>query len=229
MSMFVYADRLIVVLGVLGLLTWDLASANTYYVRVDGGDATECNGLANRPYDSSADQHCAWKHPFMALPPGGDARIQGGDTLHIGPGSYMMGLGAPGAERCHQEWSWECHLGLIPSGPSPEQPTRILGAGYQDGCTAAPQLWGTERSWMVINMEGSSNVELACLEITDRGNCIEAHCHNGKCPGEVAACERDQPPWGDWAPTGISARDSANVTLRDINIHGMANRGIFAG
>jgi len=213
-----------------GLLASSLAVADTYYVRADGGDARACTGRADRPYEGrTGKQDCAWRHPFLALPPDGEARISGGDTVYIGPGSYMMGLGAPGAENCHQDWSWECHLGLIPSGPSPEQPTRILGAGYQDGCKAAPELWGTERSWMVINMEGSSNVELACLEITDRGNCIESHCHNGRCPGKVAACERDQPPWGSWAPTGISARDSSNVRLRDIKIHGMANRGIYAG
>lgn len=205
-------------------------AADTWYVRADGGSAAECNGQADEPYSGSGvDQDCAWKHPFIALPPGGPARIAGGDTLSIGAGSYRMGLGAPASDDCSQSYSWECHMASIPSGPSPDQPTRVLGHGHDSECTEAPELWGTERSWMVINLEGSSHVELACLEITDRGSCIESHCHNGQCAGEVAACQRDEPPFGDWSPTGISARDSSHVLLRDLNIHSMANRGILGG
>jgi hypothetical protein len=212
------------------LLPAVMATAATYYVRVDGGNASQCTGLANSAYPGTGNNlACAWSHPFIALPPGGTPRIQGGDTLHIGSGHFRMGYGTPAAENCHQNWSWECHMARIPSGPSPSQPTRILGAGHDQGCTQAPQLWGAERSWMVINLEGSSNVELACLEITDRGSCIESHCHNGQCGGEIAACNRSSPPFGNWASTGISARDSSNVVLRDLNIHGLANRGIYAG
>ena len=206
------------------------ASATNWYVRSDGGSASQCTGLTDRAYSGTGTgQACAWNHPFVALPPGGPARIAGGDTLHIGTGSYMMGYGAPNTENCHQSISWECRMTRIPSGPSPAQPTRILGAGHNQGCSQAPELWGTERTWMVINMEGSSNVELACLEITDRSSCIEAHCHGGQCSGEVAACKRSSPPFGAWASTGISARDSSQVVLRDLNIHGLANRGILAG
>jgi PKD repeat protein len=207
-----------------------LAAADTYYIRIDGGSVSQCTGQADQPYPGSgSNQNCAWNHPFVALPPGGPARIQGGDTLHIQSGSYMMGYGAPAASNCHQSWSWECHMTRIPSGPSPDQPTRILGQGHDQGCPQAPELWGSERSWMVVNLEGSSNVELACLEVTDRDSCIESHCHNGQCSGEIAACNRNSPPFGPWASTGLSARDSENVTLRDVNIHGLANRGVFAG
>ncbi len=206
------------------------SAATNWYVRGDGGSASQCTGLSNSAYPGSGTgQACAWNHPFVALPPGGSPRILGGDTLYIGAGSYRMGYGAPNTETCHQSWSYECVMARIPSGPSPSQPTRILGAGHDKGCTNAPELWGTERSWMVVNMEGSSNVELACLEITDRSSCILAHCHGGNCAGEVAACNRDSAPYGDWASTGISARDSSHVLLRDVNIHGLANRGILAG
>lgn len=206
------------------------ASATTWYVRADGGDATQCNGLSDAPYPGSGSaQACAWKHPFMALPPGGPARIEGGDSLLIGSGSYRMGLGAPGASGCHQSWSYECHMSAVPSGPTPAQPTRILGAGHAGGCGDPPELWGTERAGMVLNLQGSSNVEVACLEITDRDSCIEHHCHGGVCSGEIDRCNRDAPPWGDWAGNGIKASDSRNVHLRDINVHGMANRGVVAG
>jgi hypothetical protein len=46
------------------------ASAATYYVRADGGDAAQCTGTTDAPYGGSGTgQACAWKHPFMALPP----------------------------------------------------------------------------------------------------------------------------------------------------------------
>lgn len=206
------------------------ASAAEYYVRADGGDTSQCTGLADSPYPGSGtNQDCAWSHPFMALPPQGTPRIEGGDTLHIGSGDYRMGYGAPGAENCSQSWPWECVMPPIPSGPSPDQPTRILGQGHAEQCEQPPELWGTERAWMVVNLEGSSNVELACLDITDREACAVHHCHGGNCEGEVAACNRDSAPYGDWAGTGVSARDSNNVVLRDVDIHGLANRGVHAG
>lgn len=220
----------IVSLALTLMLFASAGTAETWHVRVDGGSVEACTGLVDAPYSGAGtNQPCAWAHPFIALPPGGPARISGGDTLHIGPGNYMMGLGAPATEGCSRDYSWECHMVAIPSGPAPDRPTRILGAGFDSGCDSAPVLWGTERSWMVVNLEGSSRVELACLEVTDRGSCIESHCHNGLCEGEVAACQRSEPPFGRWAPTGISARDSDHVALRDVDIHGMANRGILAG
>jgi hypothetical protein len=217
-------------LTVILLAPVSIAVAETWHVRVDGGSLEECTGLVDAPYSGAGtNQPCAWAHPFIALPPGGPARIAGGDTLYIGPGSYMMGFGAANSDSCHQSISYNCFMAQIPSGPSPSQPTRILGARHDKGCTKAPELWGTESAWMVVNLEGSSNVELACLEITDRGSCILSHCHNGKCGGEVAACNQSSPPLGRWATTGISARDSSQVILRDVNIHGLANRGIHAG
>ena len=69
----------------------------TYYVRMDGGDTTQCTGLVDAPYPGSGTgQPCAWNHPFQALPPYGTARIAVGDTLIIGAGNYRMGYGAPG-------------------------------------------------------------------------------------------------------------------------------------
>ena len=217
-----------VLLGRLGAAS--MASPATIYVRLDGGDASQCTGRSDAPYSGSgSNQACAWKHPFMALPPGGPARIAGGDTLIIGQGSYMMGLGAPGAVMCHQTWSWDCYMTAVPSGPSPSQPTRILGKGHDAACPAAPELWGTERTSMVLNLQGSSNVEVACVEITDHESCIDNHCHGGVCNGEVIKCNRDAAPWGKWAGTGIKASDSSQVKLTDVNVHGMANRGVLAG
>jgi hypothetical protein len=195
------------------------AEAAIYHVRTDGGSASQCTGLADAAYPGSgSNQACAWNHPFVALPPGKAARIAGGDTLIVGPGDYMMGIGAPESDRCSSSYAYDCHLPPIPSGPSPSQPTRILGKGHDSGCAAPPQLWGTERAYTVLNLRGSNNVHVGCFEITDRAACIMGHGAGMSCPSS-----------GQWARTGIIARDSSNVLLRDLNVHGLAYAGVQAG
>lgn len=198
-------------------------SGTVYYVRPDGGSQEQCTGLADAPYPGSGTgQPCAWDHPFRALPPGGTPRVAGGDTLIITSGSYQMGYGAPGSEACEEAGSFDCLMPPVPGGPDPAHPTRILGSGWDSGCSSPPELWGSGRPWFIVNLTDASNVTVACLEITDHSPCIESHSGG-------LACERDTPPYGDWAPYGLFAEDSANVTLRDLNIHGLAAGGVHAG
>lgn len=194
-----------------------------YYVRPDGGSAEQCTGLADAPYSGAGSgQPCAWNHPFQALPPGNTPRMAGGDTLIIAAAEYPMGYGAPGAERCDEGGSFDCHMPPLPSGPAPDHPTRILGAGWDVGCAVRPVLWGTGRPWFIVNLTDASNIEIACLEITDHSGCVENHTGG-------LACERDNPPYGDWAAYGLYAEDSANVHLWKLNIHGLAAGGVHAG
>ena len=51
----------------------------------------------------------------------------------------------------------------------------------------------------MIDLRGSSNVQLACFEITDHSSCVEFHA--GK--HEVDRCQRDKEPYGPWAAVGI--------------------------
>jgi hypothetical protein len=195
----------------------------TYFVRSDGGSALECTGLADASYQGTGiGQPCAWDHPFRALPPGGSPRIAGGDTLVIAGGAYMMGYGAPGDEGCSPDYPWSCTMPALPAGSDSVHPTRLVGAGWDDGCTDPPELWGTERADQIVDLTGSSNVEVRCLEITDRSPCVEFH--SGALP-----CERDSYPFGPWAVRGIYAEDAASVLLADLDIHGLAAAGVQAG
>jgi PKD repeat protein len=218
-------------LGALGAA--GQASASTFYVRADGGTPAQCNGLSDSPYPGSGSaQSCAWHHPFDALPPQGDGGtpailLQGGDTLIIDSGSYEMGATSPAAKgfpACNEGWPWDCFMAAIPSGTA-SQPTQILGQGWDSGCKAPPELWGSEHSSKVVNLTSSSNVKVGCLEITDHSSCIESYM-GGNDPN---ACNRSSAPYGPWASMGVYAKDSSNVTLQDLNIHGMANRGVLAG
>lgn len=189
-----------------------LILAATYYVRTDGGSTEQCSGLANAPYSGSGSgAACAWDHPFRALPPHGAPRIASGDTLLVGSGSYMMGFGAPGAERCEAAGAFDCVMPPVPSG------TKILG-----DCVHPPELWGTERADRILDLTGAHDVEIACLEITDHSGCVEFHS------GGIA-CDRDEPPFGPWAARGIYAADASNVVLRRLDIHGLAAAGVHAG
>jgi len=199
------------------------SSRGVYYIRPDGGSSEQCTGLANAPYPGKGTgQPCAWDHPFRALPPGGMPRIAGGETLIVATGAYQMGYGAPGADNCDEAGSFDCQMPPIPSGPDADHPTRILGTGWDSGCGEPPELWGSGRPWFIVNLTDASNIALSCFEITDHSACIESHSGG-------LACERDTPPYGDWAPYGLFAEDSANVLLRDLNIHGLAAGGIHAG
>jgi hypothetical protein len=194
-----------------------------YYIRPDGGSSAECTGRADAPYPGSGTgQACAWNHPFQALPPDGTPRISGGDALIVASGSYAMGYGAPGTELCDEAGSFGCHMPPIPGGPDAEHPTLILGEGWDTGCADPPELWGTGRPWFVLNLTDASNVQVACFEITDHSGCVEFHTGG-------LACERDNPPYGDWAAYGLYAEDSSNVRLQDLNIHGLAAGGVHAG
>jgi hypothetical protein len=204
------------------------SDAATYYVRPDGGTATQCTGQADQPYSGSGSgQDCAFSHPYWALGAQGNnpSILAGGDTLIIDGSDgaqYIMGLGAPNASdtnKCSQSWPWDCFMQPVPSGPSPAQPTRILGKGWDTGCSRPPQLWGNEHLSKVINLNGSSNVELQCLEITDHSDCQQ---------GGPNGCNQDNFPYGPWADTGIEASDSSSVLLDHVNVHGMAHRGIHA-
>lgn len=199
------------------------APGDIFYVRPDGGDTVQCNGRIDAPYaGQGVAQACAWDHPFRALPPDGPARLPGGATLIIGQGAYRMGWGAPGAEMCEAAGAFGCLMSPIPSGPGPDQPTRILGQGWEADCAQPPELWGTGRPWFILNLTDASHVVVACLEITDHSGCVESHSGG-------LACERDTPPYGDWAAYGLYAEDSADILLRDLNIHGLAAGGVHAG
>lgn len=205
------------------------AAAGTWHVRPDGGDATQCNGRTDAPYPGrGTDQACAWSSPMIALPPQGEPRIAGGDTLLIAPGKYQIGAGAPGAEGCSDAAAPQCLMAPIPGGPSADRATRILGAGHQGRCPSPPTLWSSGGISALLRMEGSSNIEIACLELTDHSPCIVNHLHAAKSRGGSVPCSNST-PFGHWGRNGVFARDAGNVLLRDVNIHGFAANGIRAG
>ncbi|GAB3094341.1 hypothetical protein [Lysobacter terrae] len=174
------------------------AKAVVYYVRTDGGDAKECTGRADAAYPGKGSARaCAWKSPAIALPQ--DApRIAAGDVLLIAAGTYPIAK----------------QLSPVPSGLSPAFPTRVIGKPGKP-----PKLVGIDGIYSVLSLEGSDNVELGNLEITDNSDCVYKHT------SPQVACTNAMA----WARIGLYARASRDVWLHDLDIHGMAARGINAG
>ncbi len=229
-SRFSFRCLLWLLLIPLSLAVCGSAFAATYYIRTDGGTAQQCTGLSNAAYPGSGTaQACAWSHPFVALPPFKAPRIAGGDTLIIGRGSYMMGIGAPETSSCYANAAYDCVTPKLPSGLSASQPTRILGEGFDASCPTPPELWGNERAYAIFQLTGASNVEIGCLELTDHSSCIKNHNHYGTAIGETNRCQSDTAPFGPWGEYGIVAEGAGKTWLHDLNIHGFAVNGIRAG
>lgn len=205
-----------------------LPAGKTYYIRADGGNKTQCDGKSDAAYPGSgSNQACAWKHPFYAFPPKDSSMtaVAGGSAVIIKNGEYKMGYGGiPDSESgCASSYPWDCSMRALPSGTS-SAPTMVIGESYFSGCGTKPKLWGTQRAGVMFNLTNSNYVQLRCLEITDKEDCIESYG-----PNTADRCERNTFPYGDWISTGIYAQDSANVLLANVNIHGLANTGIHAG
>lgn len=199
----------------------------TYYVRPDGGDANQCTGLADAAYPGSGTQQpCAFNHPFVALPPGGTAILQGGDRLIIKSGSYEMGYNATTDVfgDCDSSYAWDCRLPNLPSGADAAHPTCIVGEGFDQGCPIGtrPELYAVQRSAAVLDLTGASHVRVECLELTDHSQCVSFHSGAIECPN------RDTYPHGDYGAVGVQAADSADVTLRHLDAHGFPDVGVRA-
>lgn len=200
--------------------------AAQYFVRTDGGTAAQCAGLSDKPYTiliSDVTHDCAVNHPFWIVAPNGNnpSKMIGGDSMIIGPGQYQMGLGAPNATGCSKDYPWDCFMRSLPSG-TVAAPTKILGQGWDTGCASRPQLWGTERAYNILNLQGSNNIQLQCLDLTDHSGCIESG------PDKATRCQRDVYPYGPWAGNGLIASDSVNVFIKNVSIHGLRS-GVHAG
>lgn len=200
------------------------AQATAYYVRTDGGPSPTCNGTANAP--ASAAPACAFNNPNWVIPPGfpGDGAkpplLKAGDTLQIASGSYQLGYGSPGAAACQKNYTYNCVFDPQFKSHLPDNIT-ITG-----DCNAPPELWGSGGQYNLISLTGSSGVTVACLVLTDHSACI-AGTFAGvpTCANNGSAAQVTEPS----AQDGIDIRGAANVTLKNLDIHGLAYYGILAG
>ncbi len=202
------------------VLVGDAGAAGPYYVRVGGSDSTNCTGLADVDYDGSGTgEACAFSHPAYPLGAVGTTRILGAnETLIIGPGSYMIGCGMPN-NTCDNNAPYDSKLDVLPNG------AKIYGAGYLTGDNTAPsakpQLWGTKSVEWILNVDGTSDVDIQFLDLTDHSECGFRVGGN--------QCDESYPITQTYGRTGIYGFGGSNLNLRNLDIHGLSNFGINIG
>lgn len=239
----------IILFIILSLITLN-AEAATRWVRTDGGVGTRCTGLADAADPGSGtDQACAVNHPNWVFPPTGNAtpvstarQANAGDTVVIKSGSYRMGqptTSAPGVDAtinitCGAGDSASCISGPIPDGVT------VIGCSIGGcGCTNSargvvtctstrPELWGAGNTRAVLNASNSTGVTIRDIEITDREN--RGLDQTGELTAISAAksCSPNDSPTKLSAQTGLLAHSATNLTLTNVNIHGVCSHGLFA-
>lgn len=201
----------------------------------------QCDGLTDAAYrGSGTNQHCAFNDVRWLWSDGEYANIssfpswgwvvQGGDTVilrgSIGTGvSYRSGWNNPNNAHDTSTDLWfgfnndpyDSTMPPIPSGTA-ANPTRILGENYQSCSTqkARTQIHGGYGITSVLNMKGSSYVDLECLDITDFSSC------SGVGSASVP-CSKNAGKLTDNAQQGIVWTNTAtHDTLNNIRIHGLS-------
>lgn len=203
--------------------------SHTWFIREDGGDRKQCTGTSDAAYRGKGSrQPCAFNHPYYLFTTGEYGNkgwvVEGGDTIIVRGGPYRMGYKGPNA---NDMWGscpgdpYSCSMLPLPSG-TPGHPTRLLGENYQS-CNKKTQLFGGYALGAIISLGGSKNVEIECLELTDHGQCTRV---GGGIPASEG-CSSSY-PLSDYASAGIATdAGTANVVLKDLDIHGLTSRGII--
>jgi hypothetical protein len=201
-----------------------------WYVRSDGGDRKQCTGHGDAAYSGKGNaQPCALKHPYYLFTNGeyGNKQwiVQGGDTVILRGGPYRIGFRGPNRE---DNWSscpgdaYACGIPPLPSG-MPGHPTRFLGENYGK-CSKKTQLFGGFEVYIMMDLSGAKNVDLECLELTDHSQCTRV---GGGYP-TAEGCTAPHTGLGDYAASAIATdARTGDVTLKDLDIHGLTSRGII--
>lgn len=225
------------------LLAGNVFAANTWYVRSDGGTINQCDGTHNAPYSGTGfSQPCAVSSLYYIIRHDTDGSnnfqgttlVAGGDTVVVGdpganPGQFMIGYNPSNIwAGCSSSYPYGCFLDSLPSGPDASHPTKLVGVQYATGCGKKTQLWGNERVKYVLKQAGGSNIDYECLDVTDHSACVYAHPSGASVDGFPVSCKTSAYPYGPWALNGIRTDSVTNLTMVNMDVHGLANRDWFA-
>ena len=135
----------------------------------------------------------------------GSARIAGGDTLLIGSGTYKIGNGAPGR---HAAAAATCHRPQRDHHRADPHPRQGPGAARRHRRRHPCSTWKAAPTSKSATWRSPTGATASTTTPTPAATCAAG---------------------GPWARGGIYASASRNVWLHDLNIHGLAARGIQAG
>ena len=208
----------------------------------------QCDGLGDAAYSGvGQNQHCAFKdvrylwqdgsypQSSQAVFPSYGWIGKGGDTYLIrgslGTGvTYRIGWNnastATNADGSYSGIPGDPYGSGIPAPPSgtAAQPTRILGENYAACSTqsARTQLHGGYGVYMLLDLRGTSHVDVECLDLTDFSNCNR----NGNA---TTPCNTNPGSLSDYAVYGMAfSNTTTDLTVNNVNAHGFSSSG-FSG
>ena len=221
------------------------AHATTWYIRHDGGTNTQCSGTTNAPYPGSGTgMACAYNHPYQLINWNGQWNgVVPNDTIQFtdpptNTTPYYMGEQNAGIGT-----DWNPQLGGICAHPNsghsagsscimPIIPDGVHVIGQNAGSCHTPGhtglvnptiLSGISGVFTVLDVQGSNNVSLSCLEVTQPDNCTNAGQFSG------GGCS-DQANYISYAGIILeygTAQGPRNLTMTDIAVEGTAASGIL--
>lgn len=224
------------------------SQARTIFIRPDGSNPTNCTGNTDAAYPGSGTgQACGYSHPNWVFPVSGNSAAgaaSDGDTVVIKSSSYRIGCQGTASCRdsnvnlttgpCDGNNPGLCYMGAVPNNVT------VIGCSTTGcGCsynattrattctTTRPELWGAGSpngdhggfDMAVIRVPFTSNVTIADLDITDHGTGDWLGAFNTCAAGVNSLCM-------NW---GIYQRGAGNLTLRNLNIHGLKYGAIEGG
>ena len=220
----------------IGLFTSSAFASQTWYVRPDGGTRYsanvtngECNGTSDAPYPNNGlfNQPCAFNdYRFLYTDKTYSNfawTIGPSDTVIIRGGPYRLGYSGPNSGDWAGGNTGDPYGPANPTIPSgvPGAPTRILGENYAS-CTNSnmTQLYGGYGTWTPLDLRGTHDVEVQCLELTDHSSCTRIGSP------QPNPCNSNY-PISDYAGTGIlTDANSSDILLKNLNVHGFTGDGI---
>lgn len=216
-------------------------SAETWYVRADGGSRAQCDGKTDAPYPGhGTGKHCGfgdmrylWDgHEYNKL----RWVIKGGDDVILdNTKAWRIGWEGDGSNRGSEPWCWGweggaygCFNPEIPAG-TPGKHTRLLGRNFEHCSTnnqpdkaKMTEIFGGHGAGTALNLNAAQYVDVECLNITRHSQCIR----HGE-PRLPTNCRSDT-PIDDYDSDGIYTNEKTHdVLLQDLWIHGHTDRGII--
>ena len=218
----------------------------TWHIRHDGGSNSQCTGLTNAPYPGKGKaQPCSYNHPYQMMNwKGGWSSFTAGDTMEFddpptNPVPYYMGEQNAGVGT---DWhntvggicpppnspasqGASCVLPILPSGVT------IKGQNYgschtanHTGLVNPTILSGLNGAFAVLQVQGTSDVNISCIEVTQPDSCTSAGYGHG--PGQCGSTSN----YVSYAGLMLeyrTAQGPSNMTLTDFAAVGTSSRGVM--
>lgn len=227
------------------------ATNNTWYIRPDGGSATQCTGLVNAAYPGSGSaQACAFNHPYWMIASNGISWTSfiGGDTMQFVSTSGHSDTYFTGEQNAGVGVDWNANgLSSICAPPNPGQAngaacimpappsgtagahTKILGQNVGSCHDSAHThlvnptiLSGIAGAFSILDLRSTNYVDISCIAVTQPDTCTTVGNGTGMC-GNFSNFVH----FGGLVVNYLTGAGASNLTVTDFAAAGIGSQGIL--